>query len=141
LLGDMELEGRCVGVQVYPGWPEARLRDAFAAMGAGFDPVLPYAYAADEEIEAVSQAIAQMAAGAIDLVAFTSQLQIHRLEEVAERRGVALAPALARTTIAAIGPVTAEAVARAGGAVAIQPETNFHMKPFVAEIVRVLGRG
>ena len=140
LLAALPLKGRCVGVQIYPGGPSDQLREALARMGARFDPVLPYRYAAEEENQEVALLIREMAAGKVDLIAFTSQLQIHRLQEVGERTSLQqeLKQAFERTMIAAIGPVTARAVAKAGGKVAIQPASNFHLKRFVAEIVDAL---
>lgn len=143
LIRGLDLEGRTVGVQIYPGAPEEQLAEALGERGARFDPVLPYAYASDEEDARVAEVIRAMAAGEIDLIAFTSQMQIKRLIEVAGRRdlGPALDEAFRKTVIAAVGPITAEAVEAAGGKVAIQPESTFHMKPLVAEIVQRFDRG
>ena len=141
-MAGMPLQGCCVGVQIYPGAPSDQLRQKLAGMGAKFDPVLPYRYAADEENREVAHVIGRMAAGDVDLIAFTSQLQVHRLLDVADRMGLQrdLEQAFERTRIAAIGPVTAEAVGKAGGKVAIQPSSNFHLKRFVAEIADALVR-
>lgn len=141
LLGTLELGGQTVAVQLYPGAPDERLGRAIRERGGEFDPVLPYSYASDESDDEVATAIHRMAEGSIDLIAFTSKLQIHRLIDVAERRGIrsVLDKALAATAIAAIGPVTAQALAEAGGKVAISPEVSFHLKPLVAKIVRELG--
>ena len=82
-----------------------------------------------------------MAAGKVDLIAFTSSAQVKRLREVAAASGraAALAEALARTRIAAVGPVVAEAIVEAGGRVAVAPEQSFHMKPMVNAIVAAIG--
>lgn len=140
LMASMPLEGRCVGVQLYPAAPSDQLEEALRRMGAGSDPVLPYRYAADAEQQEVALLIREMAAGKVDLIAFTSQLQVHRLQQVGERLSLQreLKQAFERTRIAAIGPVTADAVARAGGKAAVQPASNFHLKRFVAEIVDAL---
>lgn len=142
LLATMDLTGRTVGVQLYPDAPVERLQQAIEGGGGDWDPVLPYDYAAENADDEVASAIERMANNEVDLIAFTSQLQVHRLSEVAAKRGMVaqLDRAFAATTIAAIGPITADAVERAGGIVAIQPRSNFHMKPLVAEIVRQLGK-
>ncbi|MEO5773658.1 MAG: uroporphyrinogen-III synthase [Sphingomicrobium sp.] len=139
LIAGLEARGT-IGFQVYPDAPEDRLADACRQHGFGYDPVTPYVYAADESDGAVVEVIRKMAAGEIDLIAFTSQSQVQRLIEVAERRGLRaeLGKALASTRIAAVGPITEQAVVEAGGEVQIRPEV-FHMKPLVAEMVQQMG--
>jgi uroporphyrinogen-III synthase len=63
------------------------------------------------------------------------------LRDVADASGraAALRSALARTTIAAVGPVVAEAIEQAGGRVAVAPGQSFHMKPMVNAIVAAIG--
>ena len=141
LLSNLPLQGTRVGVQLYPQADEAAIRTALERAGATFDPVLPYQYVSDESDERVALLIKEMAAGRIDLIAFTSSPQVRRLTEVARRLGLQaeLARAYEKTRIAAVGPLTADAVAQAGGRTAIQPPGNFHLKPLVAEIVQTLG--
>jgi len=136
------LTGRRVGVQLYPGNPNAALLDFLAQAGASADPVLPYTYASDAESDRVAALIAAMAAGQLDAIAFTSSPQIERLAEVARTRGITaqLRDGLARTKIASIGPVVTAAVERIGGRVAIVPAGNaFHLKPLVNAIAAALG--
>ena len=59
--------------------------------------------------------------------------------DAASGREAALRSALARTTIAAVGPVVAEAIEEAGGRVAVAPAQSFHMKPMVNAIVAAIG--
>ena len=138
-----DLAGRRVGVQLYPGNPNDMLLDFLRGAGALPDPVLPYRYASDAETGRVRQVIEEMAAGRVDLVAFTSSPQLRRLADVAREGGLegALGAALARTRIAAVGPVVAAAVEALGGRVAIMPDGNFHMKPLVNAICAALGAG
>src|SRR5262249_46790729 len=116
MLAREELRGRRIGVQLYPGNPNHALIDFLRGAGAQPDPVLPYRYASDAETAQVEAAIRAMAAGAIDAVAFTSSPQLQRLQEVAKERGVdaELKQGMARTKIAAIGPVVAAALEAAG---------------------------
>jgi len=135
------LTGRRIGVQLYPGNPNDLLLDFLRAAGATPSAIVPYRYASDSDAEAVANAIRDMAQGRIDFVAFTSSPQIDRLQEVAKERGLEseLAQGLARTPIAAVGPVVAEAVERIGGKVAAAPEKSFHLKPLVNAIAAALG--
>ena len=140
-LSRLDLQGRRVGVQLYPDNPNEKLIGFLADAGAEADPVLCYRYASQEEDAGVAEVIRAMAAGEIDLIAFTSTPQIRRLETVAGRLGLEdqLRDAFRRTRIAAIGPVTAEAIEQAGGRISIAPRTSFHLKPLVTEIVAQLG--
>jgi uroporphyrinogen-III synthase len=141
LLASLPLRGLRVGVQLYPGFDDAPLRRQLEDAGAIYDPVTPYAYASDEEDGRVAALIAEMADGKVDLIAFTSTPQVARMTQVAARAGLAeaLARGLAATKVAAVGPVTAQALAEAGIKVDMQPAANFHLKPLVAEIARRLG--
>jgi uroporphyrinogen-III synthase len=135
-LAGEDLAGRRIGVQLYPGNPNGLLLDFLRSAGAAPDPVLPYRYASDADAARVRQVIEDMAAGRVDLIAFTSSPQLHRLREVARDNGLedALREGLARTHIAAVGPVVAAAIEAMGASVAIMPPDNFHMKPLVNAI-------
>jgi len=134
------LAARRIALQLYPDAPPD-LIDFLRAAGAAVDPVLPYAYASAADEARVVAAIRAMAAGEVDLIAFTSQPQLRRLAAVAKARGCedTLAAGFAKTRIAAVGPVVAAAVAAAGATVAITPASNFHMRPMVNAIVAALG--
>ena len=140
-LEPLPLEGRRMAVQLYPDNPNEALLGFLRDRGAWPDPVVPYAYASKEDDGRVLAVIREMAAGAVDLIAFTSSPQVRRLREVAKASGeeALLAEALARTRIAAVGPLVARAVEEAGGHVAMQPGENFHLKPMVGEIVAAIG--
>lgn len=137
----LDLAGRTIGLQAYPGQPDT-LDLALARQGAAVDRVLPYRYASQEEDECVVALIDRMAGGGVDLIAFTSRPQVKRLCDVAEGsdRREALDRAMHRTRIAAIGPVCREAVESAGWRVAIEPEVNFHMRPMVQAITGLFER-
>ncbi|GGC80693.1 uroporphyrinogen-III synthase [Chelatococcus reniformis] len=134
---DLDLRGRRVGVQLYPEQPDT-LVTWLKEAGAEVDSILCYRYASDAEEELVAATIEQIVAGAVDMIAFTSAPQVRRLAEVADRRGRrnALTSAFERTLVAAVGPVTAVAVEKAGWRVRAMPEENFHLKPFVGEIAQ-----
>ena len=138
-LAGENLTGRRVAVQLYPDAPPD-LGNFLRQAGATLDPVLPYAYASAADEDRVVAAIDAMAAGTIDLIAFTSGPQLRRLVAVARAKGCApaLAQGFAKTKIAAVGPIVAAAVEAAGGAVAVMPPGNFHMRPMVNAIVEAL---
>lgn len=141
-LSAIDLTGRRIGVQLYPGNTNDLLLNFLRSAGATPDAILPYRYASNTETAKVEEAIRQLADGNIDVVAFTSTPQVQRLEDVARERGMIdlLTAGLARTRIAAVGPVVAAAAERIGAKVDVLPETSFHMKPLVNAIVAALGR-
>ncbi|MDE2183966.1 MAG: uroporphyrinogen-III synthase [Alphaproteobacteria bacterium] len=137
-MATQELQGRTIGLQLYPG-ADMALFAALSARGATIVPVTPYRYADQSHSDAVAAAISGLAEGKIDAVAFTSSSQVRRLFSVAAERGLEgmLAEGLQRTRVASIGPVVTEALAKAGVSIAVQPESRFHLKPFVAAICRL----
>ncbi len=139
-LSGEDLRGRRVGVQLYPSIADHRLLDFLRAAGAMPDPVLPYEYASAEDDDKIAALIDRMAAGRIDVIAFTSAPQVARLFEVAQAtgRGEALQAAFRQTITAAIGPVVAEALGRRGIAAQIMPSERYFMKPLVAAIVNAM---
>lgn len=130
------LQGRRVGVQLYPGTGGLPLVETLKQRGATVLTVTPYRYLTQTESEKVAQCIRDMAAGQIDMVAFTSTPQLERLFSVAQEFGLEteLYKGLARTAIAAIGPVMETALKERGLKSAITPATSFHLKPMVKAI-------
>jgi len=138
-LATLDLAGKRVGVQLYPGGEDA-LSEFLHQAGAQEDKVLCYRYASDEEDGRVLRFIETLVSEAVDLIAFTSTAQVRRLQEVARRFGreAELDAAMRRTLIAAVGPVTAQAVEKAGWPVGAMPEDSFHLKPLVTASGRKL---
>jgi uroporphyrinogen-III synthase len=130
------LTGRRVAIQLYPDNPSAELLNFLRAAGASPDPVLCYVYGSEAVDRRVIHVIEEMAAGRVDLIAFTSTPQVRRMQQVAKANQLEemLRQAFLRTRIAAVGPVVARAIEEAGGRVSIVPSENFHMKPMVNEI-------
>jgi uroporphyrinogen-III synthase len=142
-LSALDLSGSCVGVQLYPGG-EDLLTEFLKEMGAEADPILCYRYASDDEDERVLHLIDELVTGAIDLTAFTSTAQVRRLQDVARRFGrlSELDAAMQQVLIAAVGPVTAQAIKEAGWPVAAMPQDSFHLKPMVVALgKRLAGEG
>ena len=141
-LSALDLRGRRIGLQLYPGAPEARFVGFLRDSGAQPETVSPYVYASAAEDQSVVALIDRMASGGIDVIAFTSSPQVERLLEVAKatRREEALRNALQATAIAAVGPVVAKDLQRRGFNVTITPDHSFFMKPLVTAIVTALSR-
>jgi uroporphyrinogen-III synthase len=136
-LSGENLAGRKIAIQLYPDNPHVELFDFLRRAGASFDPVLCYVYGSVTEDRRVIEVIEEMAAGRVDLIAFTSTPQVRRMQQVAKvnQSEATLRQGLRLTKIAAVGPVVARAIEEAGGCVSITPSDNFHMKPMVNEII------
>jgi uroporphyrinogen-III synthase len=141
-LSTLDLRNRKIGIQLYPGAPEARFTGFLRNAGAQPDTVLPYVYASAAEEQNVAELIDRMAAGGVDVIAFTSSPQVDRLFAVAKatQREKALQAALAATAIAAVGPVVAADLQRRGVNATITPDGTYFMKPLVTAIVAALSR-
>jgi uroporphyrinogen-III synthase len=140
-LSTEDLAGRRVAVQLYPDTPHTELLEFLRRAAGSVDPVLPYAYASAADAARVVAVIGEMAAGRVDLIAFTSSPQLRRLQQVARASKCedALAAGFVNTKIAAVGPVVAAAIETAGWQVAVAPPDNFHLRPMVNAIVEALG--
>jgi uroporphyrinogen-III synthase len=130
------IQGYRIGVQLYPSDGTLPLVESLRGLGAQIFAVTPYRYVAEAEADQVIRAIDDLAEGKIDLIAFTSSAQIDRLFAVAGQSGreQKLQTALARTPIAAVGPVM-ELALRAKGLSSVVHPASFHLKPLVRAIV------
>lgn len=135
-LANEDIVNRRIGVQIYPGDGANVLLQALRDRSAVVFPITPYRYASQTDTEQVAGVIRKLAAGEIDMIAFTSSPQIDRLVEVARAASLAqeLDDAFAKVTVAAIGPVVEETLHRYGVARIVRPETSFHLKPLVRTI-------
>ena len=136
-----DLTRRRIGVQLYPGNPNERLLQFLEGAGAKADPVLPYVYASEADDAHVMAVIAEMAAGQIDAIAFTSAPQVRRFRDIARasRREAELFQGFQRVTVAAVGPVVAAELETLGVQVDIMPRENaFFMKPLVRDLAAAL---
>jgi uroporphyrinogen-III synthase len=138
-LRSVDLKGLTIGVQLYneSNPPlEQFLKDA----GATPITVQPYVYAAAADGERIMQLVNAMAAGKITAIIFTSAPQIDRLFEVAqERQAVDLLTAgLAKTLVAAVGPIVQKNLQKRGVAVQVCPVQGFQMKNLVQQLKRAI---
>jgi uroporphyrinogen-III synthase len=140
-LRTLDLRDRRVGLQLYPENAHQELLAFLAEAGAAADPVLPYVYGPAAGDQQVVDVIDAMAAGAVDVIAFTSAPQVRRLRDVAaaRRAEARLDEALARTKVASVGPVVAAELRRAGARIDIAAVGAYFMKPLVNAIVAALG--
>ena len=135
--------GGASGVQLYGAEPNRELCAFIEAAGAEVRTVAPYIYAPASDGAKVVELIGEMAAGRVDVVAFTSAAQIDRLFEVARAHDIlpVLASAWPRVRVAAIGPIAAEALRRHGVEPAIVPDKAYVMKRLVSAIVAAVASG
>jgi uroporphyrinogen-III synthase len=136
-LREEQLAGRAVGVQLYGAEPNLPLIDFLQGAGARVRTVAPYIYANKADEAAVSALLDRMTRGEVDAIAFTSASQVERLFAVAPATQVHAA--LARTRVAAVGPVVADALAQRDVRVASMPADSFFMKPLTAVLEAAFG--
>lgn len=137
LLGQHDLRGRTVGVQLYGADPNLRLVGFLEQAGARVLTVAPYVYADKTEDEAVRALAKRLTTGEIDAMAFTSMQQVSRWFDVLGDD--AAKSSLEKTTIAAVGPVVADALERRGVQVGLMPEESFFLKPLTRALEEKLG--
>lgn len=137
-LSQEDLTERRVGLQLYGSEPNDKLRNFLREAGAEVLPVYPYVYADQTEDGQVASLIDELAGGGLDAIAFTSSPQVRRLFSVARRheREPELHAALQRVTVAAVGPLVAEALERREVTVDVMPAESYFMKPLVRELMR-----
>ncbi|HKE94310.1 MAG TPA: uroporphyrinogen-III synthase [Povalibacter sp.] len=131
------LSARSVAVQLYGSEPNLPLINFLKEAGASVATVAPYIYADKADDAAVRELLTKMAAGTVDVIAFTSTPQVERLFAVGPADLVK--SALERTQIAAIGPVVADALARHDIKAQLMPQDSFFMKPLTSAMEDALG--
>jgi uroporphyrinogen-III synthase len=132
-----DLRGRRFGVQLYGTEPNRPLVEFLESSGAKVSTVAPYVYADASDDAAVLELLRRLNNGEIDAIAFTSTPQIERLFAVAPAQTVI--DALARTVIAAVGPVVADTLHKHGLQARVMPEDSFFLKPLTSVLEDALG--
>lgn len=130
-----EIAGRTVLLQHY-GSENQRLTTHLRSGGAEVVEIRPYEWGSPLDLGPVRDLLARLAAGEIDVTAFTSAAQVRALFRIAEDDGPAGALAewlQERTVVAAVGPVCAAALLDHGVTPAIQPDRP-KMVPLVLAI-------
>ncbi len=114
---------RRIAVQEY-GRPNREMYDALEALGARVTPVAIYRWELPADREPLREAARRLAAGQIDLVVFTSSIQLDHLLEIARGMNIeaeVLNALRHRVAIASIGPVMTATLASYGLAADIIP--------------------
>jgi uroporphyrinogen-III synthase len=132
-----DLKGRRFGVQLYGTEPNRPLIDFLESAGAKVSTVAPYVYADAADDAAVLDLLKRMQAGEVDAIAFTSTPQVERLFAVAPAQTVTIA--LAKTVVAAVGPVVADTLQKHGIQARLMPEESFFLKPLTSMLEEALG--
>jgi uroporphyrinogen-III synthase len=140
-LKNQDLKGHVVGVQLYGDEPNDKLMHFLTKAGAAPDAVAPYRYASQADTGKVEDLIKALGKGDVDVIAFTSSPQVQRLFEVAQGCGTEalLKASLRDMTVAAVGPLVAEALASRDVRVDLVPSDSFFLKPLVNEMADRLG--
>lgn len=98
---------RRIAVQEY-GRPNTEMNVALAALGAEVAPFAVYRWELPDDVSALEEAVANIAHGRIDVVLFTSSIQLDHLLEIARRRDLedaVLSQLSTQIVIGSIGPV------------------------------------
>jgi uroporphyrinogen-III synthase len=134
------VNGKRLAVLHYGERDEA-LVSAVVAQGARLDELCLYEWLMPVDPETLRNLVREIVAGAVQAVAFTSQVQARHLFRAAGDISLSaeLAEALNRRAVtAAIGPVCADALRRLGVHPHVIPARP-KMAPFVAELARRFG--
>jgi uroporphyrinogen-III synthase len=113
---------RRIVVQEY-GRPNPELIAGLRARGAEVTQVRVYQWDLPEEIEPLREAARRLAAGAFDVVLFTTAIQMAHLARIAREVGVEpqVLEALRKCRVCSIGPTTTEALEEFGIHPAMEP--------------------
>jgi uroporphyrinogen-III synthase len=109
-LGSIGLNGTAVAL-VHYGEANGPLCAALSARGAQLDELLLYEWKMPDDVEPLKVLVRELAAGRMDAIAFTTQIQCRHLFRVAADLGLCsqLAGAInAHAAVAAVGPVCAD---------------------------------
>ena len=116
------IEGCRIAVQEH-GEPSPELYEALRARGAEVFPVRVYRWELPEDIGPLQEAVRKVSSGEVDVVLFTSSVQLTHAMKIAEdlRLAKEFKAGLNRAVVASIGPVASAALRSAGIAVDLEP--------------------
>jgi uroporphyrinogen-III synthase len=119
---EVPVQGRKVAVQEH-GVPSPELYAGLRARGADVFPVHVYDWQLPENLAPLRAAVTALTEGQIDVILFTSSVQVHHLLRIAEetKQRELLVRAFDRVLVASIGPVTSETLREHGIAVDLEP--------------------
>jgi len=121
----VSVDNQLVAVQEY-GESNPSLIAGLEARGARVLPVAVYRWDLPEDRQPLEQNVQRLAAGKLDVLIFTSAIQVAHLLKVAREQGVesAVRRALQRTVVASIGPTTSEMLRSESLPVDLEPELS-----------------
>jgi uroporphyrinogen-III synthase len=121
-LNTLRLKGRRVAVQEY-GTSNPDLLAGLSERGAQVTSIPVYEWGLPEDLGPLRAAVTAIAHGEIDVILFTTAMQVNHLLQVAAEMNqeVAVRGALSRILVASIGPVTSERVHEYGLTVDFEP--------------------
>jgi uroporphyrinogen-III synthase len=140
-LASIDVAGRDV-VFVHDGGASRAVPEALALRGARVAEVQPYGWALPEDTSPLADLVRRIAAGGVDALMITTQVQARHLFAVAETLGVAgaLRDALhSRVVVAAVGPTCARVLEELGVPPQVIPEQG-KMGPLVLALAAHLAR-
>lgn len=110
---EQPLDGARVAVQEY-GVSNVELLEALAARGARTTRVPVYRWALPEDLAPLKNAVNALGAGRVDVVIFTTSVQLVHLWQIVREMGAETAAreGLARAVVGSIGPTTSEELRR-----------------------------
>lgn len=120
--GEQPLDGARVAVQEY-GVSNTELIEALGQRGAAVTRVPVYRWALPEDVEPLKSAVRSIARGDIDVVMFTTGVQVVHLWQIVGEMQVEadVRRELKRTMVASIGPTTSEELRRHGLTADLEP--------------------
>ena len=133
-LESLNLKNKDIAVQLYGTEPNISLIDYLRSRGvSNIRIIAPYIYSEHSDSLKVIGLVKHLYADKVDLIAFTSKPQVKRLFSVARENGLEgkLIEGLARTHVAAIGPIMQQELKDYRVDVSVAPEVSYSMKPLV----------
>ena len=133
---DWDLKGKSVAVQEY-GVSNPELLEALEKMGAQILRVPVYRWALPDDTTPLKNAIQKIISNHVDVVIFTTAVQVNHLFQVAEQMGVGaqLIVPLRKIAVASVGPDCSQAIREKGVQVDIEPESP-KMGPLVVAVAQ-----
>ena len=136
-LESLNLKNIDIAVQLYGEDPNLPLIKYLYSCGASnVRSIAPYIYATHSDSAKVIDLIEHLHADKVDLIAFTSKPQVKRLFSIAKEYGLEskLMEGLARTHVAAIGPIMQQELQDHDVEVSVMPEGKYSMKPLIKAV-------
>ena len=136
-LESLKLKNIDIAVQLYGTDPNISLVEYLQSRGvSNIRSVAPYIYSEHSDSVKVIGLVELLHADKVDLIAFTSKPQVKRLFSVAKEYGLEskLMEGLARTQVAAIGPIMQQELKDYDIEVSVMPEGKYSMKPLIKAV-------